>query len=146
MAKYLSRYCKQTILPLQRNRFETFIFRVHDYSIASQSHGATKWAIGPVQIAMAMQMRAALTDREYRFAVHEHHGDSICSPGREQSTQLDAFEDERTVGAAETEGVGHGHIDFHRPCDIGHIVQIARRVLVGKIDSWRCDLILHRQQ
>src|SRR3989344_771401 len=55
-------------------------------------------------------------------------------------------EHQRPVGAAKTEGVGDGDVDFHLAHRVRHVIQIAFRVGRGEIGrGWR-DLVAHRER
>jgi hypothetical protein len=56
-----------------------------------------------------------------------------------RSAAAEAPEHERTVGAAETEGVRHRDVDSHRPRAVGHVVEVAVRIGVLIVRGRRGD-------
>ena len=60
--------------------------------------------------------------------------------------KLDSLKDEGAVRPTEAKRVRHGHVDLHRPRNVGHVVQIASWILIVQIDGRRCDLIFHTEQ
>src|ERR1700681_3994256 len=54
-------------------------------------------------------------------------------------------ENERTVGATETKGIGKGVLDRHFACDIGDVIEVAALPRGMQIDGRRRDLIAQCQ-
>src|SRR5437879_8638002 len=56
-----------------------------------------------------------------------------------------AFENQGSVGPSEPERVRQGGAQRHAPGRVGHIIEIASRVLVEQVRGRGCDLIANRQ-
>ena len=60
--------------------------------------------------------------------------------------RLDLFEDQRTVSAAEAEGVTQGVIHTrYLACFMWHKIQIATFIRVIQVDGWRDNLVTQSQ-
>src|SRR5579875_2573662 len=59
--------------------------------------------------------------------------------------QLGPPDHERRVMAAESEGVGDGHLDARGTCLVGHVVQVAFWVRMIEVDGGRDDAMLDGQ-
>src|SRR5436853_4530581 len=65
----------------------------------------------------------------------------VCSADLSEPRRSRTPEDERAVGAAETEGVGERDADRHPPGLVRHVVEVARRIGRAQIDGRRRNLL-----